>query len=181
MNTFSHLHVHSYYSINDSLTSLEDMFSCAERFEQNAIALTDNNLSGIPAFLSLSKSFPEIKPIVGYEINITDHYDCHLRDLEHRKTYKVVLLAKNYNGYLNLCKISTEAEYSRFMGKPRIDHRFLESHRDGLICLAAFTGGEISENILSGDIAGAKEAIEWYKNSFKQDFYLETSLYLDDE
>lgn len=181
MNSFSHLHVHSYYSINDSLTSLEDLFSCAERFEQKAIALTDNNLSGIPAFLSLSKSFPEIKPIVGYEINITDHYDCHLRDLEHRKTYKVVLLAKNYNGYLNLCKISTEAEYSRYMGEPRIDHRFLESHRDGLICLAAFTGGEISENILRGDIAGAKEAIEWYKNCFKQDFYLETSLYLDDE
>lgn len=181
MNNFSHLHVHSYYSINDGLASLEDLFSCAKQLEQNAIALTDNNLSGIPAFLNLSKSFPEIKPIVGCEINITDHYDRHLSDLEQRKTYKVVLLAKNYNGYLNLCKISTEAEYSRFMGEPRIDHKFLESQCDGLICLSSFIGGEIAENILEGDMTRAKEAIEWYKSIFKQDFYLETSLYPDDE
>ena len=181
MNSFSHLHVHSYYSINDSLTSLEDMFSCAERFRQNAIALTDNNMYGTPAFLRLSKSFPDIKPVVGCEINITDHYDRHLRTLAHRKTYRVVLLAKNNNGYLNLCKISTEAESSRFMGNPRIDHKFLESHSDDLICLAAFIDGEITENISESNMAGAKRAIEWYKKVFKDDLYLEVSLYPDDE
>ncbi len=162
MNNFSHLHLHSVYSSYEGLSSLEDIFSRVAELGQTAVALTDRgNLCGIPLFFHLSKSYPGIKPIAGCEIEVG--------------TSEVILLAKNYNGYLNLCRISTEAQFLRTMGRPRIEHKFLAAHSKGIICLAACTDGEISQRIEQGDMPGAKSAIDWYRKIFGDDFYLEVS------
>jgi len=175
---FVHLHVHTQYSILDGLSSIPDLFERAQELGMPAIAITDHgNMYGIKDFLDTSKKFPDIKPIIGCEIYLTRHYDHKLKDNDHKKYYHLILLAKNYEGYKNLMKIVSTGHTEGMYYRPRISHEILRQYHENIICCSACLAGEIPQDILAGDIEGAEKAIEWYKDVFGEDFYLEVMLH----
>lgn len=177
--SFAHLHVHTTYSLFDGLSSITELFEKAESMGQPGLAITDHGfLYGVPEFMKVAEQHPSIKPVIGCEINLTDHYDHRIKDAEHKKYYHLILLAKNLAGYKNLLKICSEAAvFGQYRGKPRVSHEYLEQHHEGLIALSACIAGEIPQRILDNDLQGTEDALRWYKNVFGEDFYLEVSLH----
>lgn len=172
---FAHLHVHSRYSVCDGVADIYELFKRARSLEQAGLALTDHGaLYGVPEFLEAAQRFPDIKPVVGCEIWLTDHYDHKIKDIFRTKCFHLTLLAKNLAGYRNLVRIVTlgniEGEY---YGKPRISHDVLAAHHEGLIALSGCIAGEIPQAVLHDDLDKAVAAIEWYREVFGDDFYLE--------
>ena len=172
---FAHLHVHTTYSICDGVAKIGELFRRAKELGQPGLAITDHGvLYGVPAFLSVAKEYPSIKPVIGCEIYLTDHYDHKIKDYGHRRRFHLTLLAKNLTGYRNLVKIVTISHLEgNFLGKPRVSHEVLATHHDGLIALSGCIAGEIPRAILSDDENKAETAIRWYKEVFGDDFYLE--------
>ena len=172
---FVHLHVHTQYSILDGQSSIENLFNRAEEMGMPGLAITDHgNMYGIKEFYKFAKKHPSVKPIVGCEIYVSQHYDHKLKDNAHRKYYHLILLAKNYNGYKNLMKIvSTGHIEGMYYGKPRVSHEVVEKYHEDLVCSSACMAGEIARCILDGDMDGADRAIEWHKRVFGDDYYLE--------
>ena len=177
--SFVHLHVHTQYSILDGQASISSLFERAKELGMPALAITDHgNMYGVKEFLKVAKKFPEVKPIIGCEIYVTRHYDHKLKDTNHRSYYHLILLAKNYTGYKNLMKIcSTGHIEGLYYGKPRVSHEVIEQHAEGLVCCSACIAGEVPRSIIAGDMAAAEKAIEWHKNIFGDDFYLEVQLH----
>jgi DNA polymerase-3 subunit alpha len=98
-----------------------------------------------------------------------------------RGGWHLILLAKNKQGYLNLCKLSSIAFTDGYFYNPRIDHNVLEQYHEGLVCCSACIGGEIPQKIMKGDIEEAEEAVRWFKNLFGDDFYLEMQRHKTDK
>ena len=98
-----------------------------------------------------------------------------------RSGWHLILLAKNKQGYLNLCKLSSIAFTDGYFYSPRIDHNVLEQYHEGLICCSACIGGEIPQKIMKGDIEEAEKAVMWFKNLFGDDFYLEMQRHKTDK
>ena len=173
--SFVHLHVHTQYSILDGQASIGGLFERAKELGMPALAITDHgNMYGVKEFLKVAKKYPEIKPIIGCEVYVTRHYDHTLKDTSHRSYYHLILLAKNYTGYKNLMKIcSTGHIEGMYYGKPRVSHQIIERHSEGLICCSACIAGEVPRAVIAGDMEGAEKAIQWHKNIFGDDFYLE--------
>ncbi|MCQ2155259.1 MAG: DNA polymerase III subunit alpha [Bacteroidales bacterium] len=177
--SFTHLHVHTQYSILDGLSSIKGLFKRCEELGMPAVAITDHgNMYGVKEFMTEAKKHPGVKPIIGCEIYVTAHYDYHLKDNEHRKYYHLILLAKNYEGYKNLIKIVSEGHMEgMYYGKPRVGHEIVEKYHDNLICTSACLAGEISRDIIAGDMDAARKAIKWHKDLFGDDYYLEVMLH----
>ena len=121
---FVHLHAHTEYSI-DGIAKIREMFPYAWHNGMPGLAITDHGtLSGVPEFLSAAEQYPEVKPVVGCEFWITDHYDHTLKDDKHGETFHLILLAKNLTGYHNLVKLCSIANCEGvYHGKPRISHK----------------------------------------------------------
>ncbi len=175
MIPFTHLHVHSQYSILDGAASVGGLVSKAKNDGMKALALTDHgNMFGI-------KDFHEtcikngLKPILGVETYVASRgiqfKDKH--EKEDRSGDHLILLAKNRQGYQNLLKLVTIANTEGMYYKPRIDKALLEKYSEGLIVSSACLGGEIPQLILKGDSSAVDETIRWYKSIFGEDFYLE--------
>ena len=177
--SFVHLHVHTQYSILDGQSSIENLFNRAEELGMPGLAITDHgNMYGVKEFFKFAKKHPGIKPIIGCEIYVTNHYDHRLKDKDHRAYFHLILLAKNYNGYKNLMKIvSTGHIEGRYYDKPRVSHEIVEKYSKDLICCSACIAGEIPRNIIAGDMTGAEKAIRWHKDIFGDDYYLEVQLH----
>ena len=173
--SFVHLHVHTQYSILDGFSSIPKLFDRAEELGMPALAITDHgNMYGIKEFMKFADKHPAVKPILGCEIYVTRHYDHRLKDNNHRNYYHLILLAKNYDGYKNLMKIvSTGHIEGKYYDKPRVSHEIVEKYHRNLICLSACIAGEIPREILNGDLDAARKAIQWHKNVFGEDYYLE--------
>ncbi len=171
--SFTHLHLHSEYSLLDGACKINDVISRAVELGQSSLAITDHGVMyGAIDFYKKAKS-AGIKPIIGCEVYVAS------RSLEQKEKgldnerYHLVLLCKNETGYKNLIKMVSESWTRGFYMKPRIDKSLLEKHHEGLIALSACLAGEIPRNILAGDIDKAVESAMWYKNLFGEDFYLE--------
>jgi len=183
--SFVHLHVHTQYSILDGLSEIGKLFSRAEELGMPAIAITDHgNMYGVKEFFKAASKYKDedgnykVKPIIGCEIYVTQHYDHRLKDTSHRKYYHLILLAKNPAGYRNLMQIVSKGHIEgSYYGKPRVTHEIVEQYHEGLICCSACLAGEIPKNIISGDMKAAREAIEWHKRVFGEDYYLEVQLH----
>ena len=175
--SFAHLHVHTTYSLLDGLSSIPELFSRAEKLGQPGLAITDHGfMYGVPEFMKEAEKHLSVKPVIGCEIYLTDHYDHHIMDPDHKRYFHLILLAKSLTGYRNLMKICSEAAVSgQYCGKPRITHEYIADYHEGLIALSACIGGEVPQRILEGDIVGAEQAALWYKDVFGEDFYLEVS------
>ena len=175
MIPFTHLHVHSQYSILDGAASVSGLVGKAKSDGMVALALTDHgNMFGIKDFHETCKK-NGIKPILGVETYVASR-GIHFKDKnekEDRSGDHLILLAKNMKGYRNLLKLVTIANTEGMYYKPRIDKDLLKKHSEGLIVSSACLGGEIPQLIMKGDKAGVNETIVWYKSIFGDDFYLE--------
>ena len=171
--SFTHLHVHSQYSILDGAASVHGLVAKAVKDGMPAIALTDHgNMFGIKLFHDQCRE-KGIKPILGVEGYVA-RVSRHDKEREiDRSGEHLILLAKNAQGYKNLVKLCSIAYTEGFYYRPRIDKTLLEEYHEGLIVSSACLGGEICQKIMRGDIAGAEETALWYKNLFGEDYYLE--------
>lgn len=170
---FTHLHVHSGYSLLDGSGKVKDIIAKAKELNMDSIALTDHGV--MYGCVNIYKEAREqgIKAILGCEVYIVPK-SMHIKSLDSdNKTYHLVLLVKNEKGYENLMKIASTASIEGFYYKPRIDREFLKEHSEGLIALSACLGGEVQKAIISGNLEKAKEAALFYKSVFGEDFYLE--------
>lgn len=170
---FTHLHVHSGYSLLDGSGKVKDIIAKAKELNMDSIALTDHGV--MYGCVNIYKEAKEqgIKAILGCEVYIVPK-SMHIKSLDRdNKTYHLVLLVKNEKGYENLMKIASTASIEGFYYKPRIDREFLAKHSEGLIALSACLGGEVQKAIISSNLEGAKEAALFYKSVFGKDFYLE--------
>ncbi|MEG2282548.1 MAG: PHP domain-containing protein, partial [Rikenellaceae bacterium] len=178
MANFTHLHVHTQYSILDGASNVEKLLSRAKELGMDSLAITDHgNMFGVKHFHKAALK-AGIKPILGCEAYVARRTRHDKSDKIDRSGYHLILLAKNLVGYKNLTKMVsyswTEGEYYR----PRIDKELLEKYHEGIICCSACLGGEVQQNILNGDIKKAEEAALWYKSLFGEDYYLELQLHI---
>ncbi len=171
--SFVHLHTHSHYSLLDGLPKIDELVQRAKALGMPALALTDHGvLYGAIEFYQKARR-EGIKPIIGIEAYLARN---RLEDKQAKvddRPYHIILLAKNYQGYKNLLKLSTISHLKGFYYRPRIDRAALEQYHDGLICLTACINGHIPSLLLSKKDEEAREAVAWYQSVFGRDFYLE--------
>ncbi len=173
MTAFSHLHVHTQYSILDGASNISNLMEKVKLLGMEAIAITDHgNMFGVKEFHS-SATKKGIKPIIGCEMYVAKRSISDTTGKDDRSGDHLILLAKNLTGYKNLVKLVSTAWIKGFYYKPRIDKELLSKHNEGLIASSACLAGEIQDEILNGSLEGAEAALRTYKNLFGDDFYLE--------
>ena len=188
---FSHLHVHSEYSLLDGAASISSLYKKAEKEDMPAVALTDHgNMFGIFDFVSqawkntkiIGKDSngkdikePVVKPIVGCELYVVEDrfqksFSKELKD----KRYHQVLLAKDETGYHNLVKLTSlgyiEGMYSKY---PRVDKKLIEQYHEGLIATTCCIGAYVPQAILYKSEKEAEEEFEWWLDLFGNDYFIE--------
>ena len=168
------LHVHSQFSILNSTASIEDLVEKAKNGRLPALALTDEgNMYGAVEFYKACRE-AKIKPIIGCELHLAPY-----SRFEKKRTpgtpagFPLVLLAKNKQGYQNLCKLSSAAHIEGFYYTSRIDKELLAKHAEGLICLSGSLQGLIPYLIIQGKEKELLQEVEWFQQLFKDDFYFE--------
>ena len=174
MPKFTHLHLHSHYSLLDGLPKIDEILNYVKELGMDSIALTDHGvLYGAVEFYkkAIEKG---IKPIIGSEIYMAFEKMSQERPNIDDRRYHLILLVKNEEGYKNLVKILTAAHLEGFYYKPRIDEEFLEKHSQGLVCLSACLQGRIPKLILANKVDEAEKLALRYREIFgKENFYLE--------
>jgi len=168
------LHVHSQYSILDALASISGIVKKAKALGMKAVALTDHgNLYGAVDFYKACKE-AKIKSIIGVEFYVAPDSRLEKKKEYGLKTsYHLGLLAKNIQGYHNLCKLSSIGYLEGFYYNPRIDREILKKHSEGLICLSGCINSQVAHEALNGTKDSLIEVINWYKDLFGDDYYLE--------
>lgn len=174
MSGFTHLHLHTEYSLLDGACRLDDLLDRAVELGMDSVAITDHGVMyGAVDFYKKAKA-RGIKPIVGCECYVaarSRHDKVHAFDSER---YHLVLLCKNATGYQNLISMVSKAWTEGFYTKPRIDRELLEQYHEGIIALSACLAGEIPNALMADDYERAKEKALWYNEVFGQgNFYLE--------
>lgn len=168
---FTHLHVHTEYSLLDGMCSIPKLVARAKELNMNALAITDHGvMHGVIEFYQAARA-AGIKPIIGCEIYIAPGSRLS-KTASDRNFSHLVLLAKNQTGYQNLIMLTTKAHLEGFYYKPRVDKDLLKEYHEGLIALSACGSGELSQLILGGRYNEAKEAALWYQKTFG-DYFLE--------
>ncbi len=171
---FTHLHIHTHYSLLDGLIKPKDLVKKIKEEGGDAVAITDHGVmyGAIDFYQECKKA--DIKPIIGCETYVAPNGRHNKRARADEKSYHLVLLAKNNTGYQNLLKLVSEAHLEGFYYKPRIDDELLEKYHEGLIALSACIQGEIPVLLLSGQEEKARKKILYYKELFGEgNFYLE--------
>lgn len=169
---FTHLHIHSEYSLLDGACRIDRLFDHVKELGQKAIAITDHGVMyGCVQFYDKAKE-TGIKPIIGCEVYVANRSRF---DKENKidTSHHLILLCKNDTGYKNLIKMVSAGFTEGFYRKPRIDKTLIEKYHKGLICLSACLAGEIPRLISSQDYEKAKEVALWYKSVFGEDYYIE--------
>ena len=171
---FTHLHVHSHYSLLDGLAKIDELVEKAKATGMDALAITDHGaMYGIVEFYKKATA-TGIKPIIGVEAYITPGSRLDKTMGKANIRHHLILLAKNKTGYHNLIKLVTKSHLEGFYYKPRIDWEILREHHEGLIALSACPQGEIPSALASDDLAKAKKiALDYSKLFGKDHFYLE--------
>ena len=184
MEDFVHLHVHTYYSILDGQSSIKRLVDKAISDGMKGMAITDHgDMFGIKEFHDICNGINKqrkkdglepFKPIFGCEMYVARRGDMHLKETkDDLGGYHLIVLAKNANGYKNLIKLVSNSWVDGFYNRPRTDRTELEKYHEDLIVCSACIAGEVPAKILRGDIAGARESIEWHKRLWGDDYYLE--------
>ncbi len=171
---FTHLHVHTEYSLLDGASRIDDIVARAKELGMDSLAITDHGVMfGVVDFYKACKK-QGIKPILGCEV-YTAARTLFDKDADKDKHMgHLVLLAKNNTGYKNLMKIVSEGYRHGFYYKPRIDKNVLKEHSEGIIALSACLAGEVQHRLLNGDYDGAKkEAMAMNRIFGEGNFYLE--------
>ncbi len=170
---FTHLHVHTQYSLLDGAARIGELVACAKKHGMDTLAITDHGVMyGVIDFYKACKK-EGVKPIIGMEAYVAPRSLMDRDGSKDREYAHLILLAKNQTGYQNLMRLSSEAFLNGFYYKPRIDYDLLSQHAEGLICLSACLAGDIPQRLLQGNYNGAKELAERLKGMFGGDFYIE--------
>lgn len=173
MAKFSHLHVHTQYSILDGASNISLLIDKVKLLGMDSIAITDHgNMFGVKEFHNITTK-KGIKPIIGCEIYVAKRSIADVSGKEDRSGDHLILLAKNLKGYKNLIKLVSIAWIKGFYYKPRIDKELLAKHSEGLIACSACLAGEVQDEILNGTTSAAEAALKSYIEIFGDDFYLE--------
>lgn len=168
---FTHLHVHTEYSLLDGLCRIPQLIARAKELGMNSLALTDHgNMYGVIDFYVAAKD-SGVKPIIGCEVYMAET-NRQNRNSSDKNPYHLTVLAKSRQGYDNLIQLITKAHLEGFYYKPRIDKELLTEYRDGLIVLSGCAQGELARLILERRFEDAKTQALWYKKTFR-DYYLE--------
>lgn len=168
---FTHLHVHSEFSLLDGMCKIKDLVARARALGMDSIALTDHGVMyGVIDFYQQAKD-AGLRPIIGCEVYISPDSRTN-RTPGEKNNYHLVLLAKNQTGYRNLIQMVTRAHLEGFYYKPRVDKETLKEYSGGLVALSACMAGEVPQHILNGRLEEARQAALWYQKVFG-DFYLE--------
>ncbi len=171
---FTHLHVHSHYSLLDGLAKIDELLDRAKELGMNSLALTDHGvLYGAIEFYQKAKE-KGIKPIIGCEMYLAPNGLAMKRAKIDDARHHLILLAKNEVGYKNLLKLVSIAHLEGFYYKPRVDKELLRKYSEGLVSLSACVEGEVPSLVLSGKIDEAEKAAREYEDIFgKGSFFLE--------
>ena len=163
MEDFIHLHVHTYYSILDGQSSIKKLVDKAIGNGMRGMAITDHgDMFGVKELFDYCN-----------KVNGSRKKELREADKGDRSGWHLIVLAKNYNGYKNLIKLVSRSWVDGFYMRPRTDREDLERFHEDLIVCSACIAGEVPAKIIRDDIAGAREAIEWYHRVFGDDYYLE--------
>ena len=177
MNTnFTHLHVHSYYSLMDGLNSPKELCQAALDNGQTAIAITDHGTLSSHREMQIAAKELGIKPILGVEayISPTDRFDRSSKTDKSIQAYNhIILLAKNQKGLENINTLQELAWNEGFYHKPRIDKEILNDYSEGIIVLSGCLNGLISKAIDKGNMEEAEVLLNGFKKTFGKDFYVE--------
>lgn len=168
---FTHLHVHTEYSLLDGLSRLDSLLEQSKNLGMNSIGITDHGgLYGAIHFYRKAIKLG-IKPIIGCEMYVArkSRFD---KIPSEKSPYHLTVIAKNNKGYSNLVQLVSLANLEGFYYKPRVDRELLAKYSEGLIILSGCPSGEVPELISQGNIEAAKETANWYKTTF-DDYYLE--------
>ena len=170
---FTHLHVHTEYSLLDGACRIDRMFDRLKAMGQTACAITDHGVMyGCVAFFDAAKA-AGIKPIIGCEVYVATRTRFDKVNRIDGNNH-LILLCKNETGYKNLIKMVSAGFTEGFYSKPRIDKQLLEKYHDGLICLSACLAGEIPKALLAGDYDRARQTALWYRDLFgAENYYIE--------
>lgn len=170
-NHFTHIHLHTEYSLLDGAISLDKLIEYGKKFDFKSLAITDHgNVFGAVKFFQKCKK-AGIKPVLGMEAYFTE--DASVKNAEN-KYYHLVLLVQNKIGYKNLCALNAFAYQEGFYFKPRIDYERLKKHSEGLIVTTACLGGHIPKLLMQNNMSEVHERIDWFVDVFGKDrFYLE--------
>ena len=178
MPDFVHLHLHTEYSLLDGLTKIKKLATALKDFDMKACAITDhgNMYGAIEFYKTMTKN--NIKPIIGCEAYICPG-SRQKKTSQNRKSYHLILLAKNYRGYQNLIKIVSIGHLEGFYYKPRIDWEILEKYHQDLICTSACPQGEVGSLILNNQYDSACDIAKKFQQLFGTDYYLEIQRHPD--
>lgn len=172
--SFTHLHVHSEYSLLDGACRINELIDAAGNLGQTSLAVTDHGVMyGAVAFYKAAKK-AGIKPIIGCEVYVAPRSRFDKNHALDSVRYHLILLCKNETGYKNLLKLVSAAWTEGFYIKPRVDEELLEKYSEGLVALSGCLFGEVAQNILARNETAALETALKYKGIFGEgDYYLE--------
>ena len=168
MQRFTHLHVHTEYSLLDGASKIPELVAYAKELGMDSLAITDHGVmyGAVEFYQECTKA--GIKPIIGCEVYVAKGSH---RDMTEKTRYHLILLAENDVGYHNLMKIVSKGQLEGFYYKPRVDKDILRTYSEGIICLSACIAGELPRLINSGNMDGARRCVQEYIDIFGKDNY----------
>ena len=174
MPDFTHLHVHSHYSLLDGLGKINALVEQVKELGMEALALTDHGVMyGVIDFYRCATE-AGVKPILGLEAYIAPKGRLNKRGKIDMSPRHITLLAQNNAGYQNLIKLTSKAHLEGYYYKPRIDYELLQEHQEGLVVLSGCMNGDIAKSIINKQEEETKRLIEWHIEVFGRDrFFLE--------
>ncbi|NTY01133.1 DNA polymerase III subunit alpha [Deinococcus sp. JMULE3] len=178
---FAHLHQHTQYSLLDGAAKLKDLLKWAKEVtpegQTPALAMTDHgNMHGAVHFYNYATGMG-VKPIIGYEAYVvpgegTRRDRTRAQDGE-KGIFHLTLLARDFEGYQNLCRLSSRGYTEGYYYKPRIDHELLQEHHKGVIAFSGCLGSEVQQLLLQGREDDAKKRLLWYRELFGENYFIE--------
>ncbi len=173
-NDFTHLHVHSEFSLLDGLGRITELVDAAAQHGMDSLAITDHGaLYGAVAFYQAAKN-KGIKPILGIETYVARRSMTDKEGKADSQPFHLILLAQDWTGYQNLCRLATDAHLDGYYYKPRIDREYLARHSSGLIGLSACLSGEVAKALEVDDWELARKVAGEYGDILGKDrFFLE--------
>ncbi len=174
MSGFTHLHLHSEFSLLDGACRIRPLIAAAKAQGQTSLAITDHGAMFGAINFYKEAVLQGVKPIIGCEVYVASRTRFDKVHGIDNERYHLILLAENDTGYGNLVKIVSDAWTQGFYTKPRVDRDLLEKHHEGIIALSACLAGEIPQALLRGDYDAAKKTALWYSETFgKDNFFIE--------
>jgi DNA polymerase III subunit alpha len=174
---FAHLHQHTQYSLLDGAAKIKDLLTWVKQVTPHdpACAITDHgNMHGAVTFYNYATELG-VKPILGFEAYVAagSRHERKRGEDNERGVFHLTMLAKNFEGYQNLCRLSSLAYLEGYYYKPRIDHELLERYHKGIVVFSGCLGAEVPQLILNDRLEEGKKRLEWYLGIFKENYYIE--------